>query len=142
MSNPYMWIRSAVRASAPAAVFLAVTLTTAFAAGHSTAPKSVEVPFTFTVAGETFGAGRYRVTAETSGDNPVVVLQNGGREIKLPVIARLAAKDKTAGDAKMIFDKAKGEHFLSEVWLPGQDGFLVFSAKGEEGHDIAEESKK
>jgi hypothetical protein len=35
-----------------------------------------------------------------------------------------------------VFDRVGDERFLSEVWLPGEDGYLVRGTAAQHQHDI------
>ena len=58
--------------------------------------------------------------------------QGGGTVLAL-VLERLA--DTGGKDSKLVFDKMEdGKSYLSEIHIPGQDGYLVGIAKGKEKH--------
>jgi hypothetical protein len=93
---------------------------------------SVNVPFTFIVSGEELAAGRYEIQFE---DDSKLAIRSGGngRKVFALVMERLA--DLGIKEPKVVFDKtADGKHYLSEVHMPGKDGFLVGIAGGKETH--------
>jgi len=80
-------------------------------------------------------SGRYEI--EPSGsDSSKLVLRSGaaGGTIVVPVIERLA--DTGAKQPRVVFDKVEGKSLLSEVQIPGMDGFLLGIAKGKETHVV------
>lgn len=50
------------------------------------------------------------------------------------VDTRLAAPEPPASGAHVVFDKVGDLYYLSEVWIPGYDGFLLYSAKEKHTH--------
>jgi hypothetical protein len=93
---------------------------------------SVNVPFTFVVSGEEMAAGRYEIQFE--GDSRLAIRNTGnGHKVYALVMERLA--DLGAKEPKVVFDKTEdGKHYLSEIHVPGKDGFLVGIAGGKETH--------
>jgi hypothetical protein len=97
---------------------------------------SVDVPFSFIVKDQELPAGSYemRVQGET-GDYVAVRNTKGGKPVLALIMERLA--DIGAEHSKVVFDKMPdGKIYLSEIHIPGQDGFLVGIAKGRETHVI------
>jgi hypothetical protein len=45
-----------------------------------------------------------------------------------------AAIHTTKQDSHIVFDKVGEVYTLSEVWIPGTDGWLLFSTKGKHEH--------
>jgi len=102
----------------------------AWAAG----PVSVEVPFSFIVNDKELPAGRYEIRVEGNDESRLAIRssQGGGTVVAL-VLERLA--DIGGKNSKVVFDKMEdGKSYLSEVHIPGQDGFLVGIAGGKEKH--------
>jgi hypothetical protein len=100
----------------------------------------VDVPFAFSVEGKMAPAGAYEVEAQ--GDLAVKVrsMASAGTEFILPVITRLSPWNPT--DSKVVFDKAGNTTVLSEVWISGQDGYLVYATKGAHSHSVVKGNKK
>ena len=95
---------------------------------------SVNVPFSFIVKDKEMPAGRYEIRSEGTNETRLAVRSSeGGGTVLVQVIERLA--DTGAKEPKVVFDKMEdGKTYLSEVHVPGQDGFLVGIAKGRETH--------
>lgn len=100
---------------------------------------AVKVSFPFSVGDKSFPEGTYRVGRSTSG-LPSLTLRavEGNASAVMPVITRLAAQDHSAHEVKgsLVFDTVGDKKFLSEVWLPNQDGFLVHGTEVEHKHDV------
>ncbi len=65
-----------------------------------------------------------------------------GTGMFLTTITRLAAPEVSLVDAHLVFDKVGDTYYLSEVWMPGEDGFLLYAAKGKHTHTLIKFHKK
>jgi hypothetical protein len=102
---------------------LVLTSTPAFAQG-----AKVNFPFDFTAMGRLFPAGVYQFT-EKSPD--VVKLESEtspALQIELPVIAR-EPMGQGLGHSKAVFDRVGKSDVLSQVWISGYDGYVLFAPK-------------
>jgi hypothetical protein len=115
-----------------AAVVVAVfALGLAGSLAWAAAVVSVDIPFSFIVKDKEMPAGRYEI--RTEGDTNLAIRGDKGGQVFVPIIERLA--DTGSKEPKVIFDKMEdGKTYLSEVHVPGQDGFLVGIAGGKEKH--------
>jgi hypothetical protein len=95
---------------------------------------SVNIPFSFMVKDKEMPAGTYEIRSQGSDEGELVIKGvKSGASATVQVIERLA--DTGAKQPKIVFDKMEdGKSFLSEVHIPGADGFLVGIAKGKEKH--------
>jgi hypothetical protein len=119
---------------------LAVALTFLLAAGvvRAAAQASFKVPFPIKVAGKNLAAGEYE--AAKAPDGGLVLKQvSTGKETPVAVLERIKP-EAPAAEPKLVFDEV-GDfapsyteyitvYVLSEVWLPGEDGFRVHVTKG------------
>jgi hypothetical protein len=124
-------MRKQVLAAVVVAVFaLGLTGSLAWAASG----VSVNVPFSFIVKDKELAKGRYEIRTEGNDESKLVIRSSeGGGTVFVLVLERLA--DTGAKEPKVVFDKMDdGKSYLSEVHIPGQDGFLVGIAKGRETH--------
>ncbi len=95
---------------------------------------SVDVPFSFIVTDKELPAGRYDIRAEGSDESRLVIRSEGGSGAVFAIVLERLA-DTGGKEPKVVFDKMKdGKSYLSEVHIPGQDGYLVGIAKGKETH--------
>jgi len=96
---------------------------------------SVSVPFSFLANDKELPAGRYTITSNNDESQLTIRSLDGSGTTMLTVIERLA--DTGAKEPKIVFDKMEdGKSYLSEVHMPGGDGFLVGISKGKEKHVI------
>ena len=94
------------------------------------------IDFPFTAGGKLLAAGWYEFTLDPTG--PVFQVQGEGKHSALAaVLTRLAAAiHTTPADAHIVFDKVADAYFLSEIWIPGQDGYLLQATKGRHEHKV------
>ena len=82
----------------------------------------VHAGFAFVAGGVTLPAGEYRI--ESYQENQVTIRNaDTGKGIILPVLARLNERENYGATA--IFKTDGTQYFLSEVYLPGMDGFQL-----------------
>ena len=98
---------------------------------------TVDIPFSFVVRDivkdNKMPPGTYEITPDTADVTRLVIRsKDGAHSMKLSVIERLA--DIGATQPKVVFNKIGTTNYISEIHFPGQDGYLVFVAKGQEQH--------
>jgi hypothetical protein len=102
-------------------------------------PREVvsEVGFEFSVGDKTFPAGTYHFVQPTSKSLVLVMRHaDGGHSAKVEILARISRADNRPSGGHVVFNVSgdEGGRYLSEVWLPGQDGFLVQGTPEEHDH--------
>jgi hypothetical protein len=98
---------------------------------------TVTVAFPFTAGKATLPAGEYIVER----DNPTVIhIHNMDTKAAplavLMVETRLGAVPGADRPASLVFDHVGEKYVLSEVWLPGEDGYLVSTTRGTHTHEV------
>ncbi len=112
--------------------------------GASIEPQVIQIPFPF-VAGtgfKTFPAGTYDLTQPSP---QVLVLRGPGPKgvvVEVQVMTRLANPSAPITESKVVFDKVGDQYYISEVWVPGADGFLVGAARDVHTHQTIKAKKK
>jgi hypothetical protein len=123
----------------------AITLAVACMAGASVAyaqeTLTMETSFAFRVGAAVHPPGKYQLSV-TSNEEILTVTPNKGAATVAPIVTRLAASEPPSSGAKVIFDKAGDLYYLSEVWLPGVDGYLLLATKGKHTHVSVKIAKK
>ncbi len=92
-----------------------------------------DIPFGFDAGGRAHPAGRYELQIDADKENAFLTSPTGAREVLL-VVTRLAAPERPASKGRLVFDVVGDAHTLSEMWVPGEDGFLLFATKGKHTH--------
>ena len=96
---------------------------------------TAKIAFPFVAGGKEMPAGEYRF--ELTPERTVVVRGGPGTSgAMLPVITALGRHDLDK-DPEFVFDKVNGKLLLSEIWLPGRDGFLVLATKEPHQHVVS-----
>lgn len=110
------------------AVGLTITVlgTTAYAAA-----LEVNIQFPFKAAGKDYPAGKYRIEAVLQTEELTIQDEGTGKKALLAFTTRLSARE---GEAQVVFDKLGDQYYLSEIYLPGIDGFELRAATGKHTH--------
>jgi hypothetical protein len=93
------------------------------------------VPFNFVANGRAFTAGQYILVPN---DNESMLIleakdpKNGA--VPLPVETRLA-ESKSLNEPEVVFDKLNGQLYVSELLVPGDDGYLFLATKAKHTHE-------
>ncbi len=103
------------------------------------AQADFKVPFPLQAGGKKLGAGDY-VVVKTAEGGLILRQSSTGKETPIVVIERIARPVPPVAGPRLVFDEV-GDfapsyteymtvYVLSEVWLPGEDGFRVHTTKG------------
>jgi len=98
-----------------------------------------KIPFKFEAAGKKFPAGEYWVAPK--GEGQIALRKEpGGEEALIPFKERLAQPETPIAEPQLVFDEVGNfepsyteyvtDYLLAELWLPGEDGYLVHITKG------------
>ncbi|HAR36116.1 MAG TPA: hypothetical protein DCR87_04280 [Acidobacteria bacterium] len=99
-----------------------------------------KIPFEFRAAGKKVPAGEYWFGFNQAGK--LILRQTAsGKELELQVLEKLSPPEQPPGEPRLVFDEVGDfapsytEYFtvyvLSEIWLSGQDGFLIHVTKSQ-----------
>jgi hypothetical protein len=124
------------------ALALAIVATGAgLASAQSSVRVLANVPFAFTAGGQTLAAGDYAIH-QTSDTADVLELQNTGtnKAVMVSFLARLGQRNDM--QAALVFDKNEDGVFLSEIHVPGEDGYLVANVPKRHVHDTVTGTRK
>jgi hypothetical protein len=107
------------------------------------AQGTFKIPFKFEAGGKKFAPGEYWVARKGEGQL-VLRLESKGEEVSIPFIEKLAQPQPPIEEPQLVFDMVGNfepsyseyvtDYLLAEVWLPGEDGFLVLATKGAHQH--------
>ena len=97
-----------------------------------------DVAFEFYVGDTSVPPGKYSFSAPGGGSQGLTIRAVGGKAIvDVPVVTRLA-RQAGASKTNLVFDKTTDRSYLSEVWIPGVDGYLVRGTTGEHLHVVVD----
>jgi len=94
------------------------------------------IPFQFSVERMSLPAGQYDFIPTGTNDENIRIVseKKGGPSGMALVQTRLGKGINTTPQAHLVFDKVGDTYFLSEVWFPGIDGYLLHSTKEKHEH--------
>ena len=92
------------------------------------------IDFAFVAGKTTFPAGAYEFEASS---NKITLRSKDpkGPSAFLPVVTRLGRHDKDT-ESELVFDKVGDKLMLSEIWIGGDDGYLVLNTPGDHPHAV------
>jgi hypothetical protein len=96
----------------------------------------------FVANGKALPAGAYVFTVNPGGD--IVTLESADPKVgsvALPVETRIA-QGKPLTAPEVVFDKLNGQLMVSELLVPGEDGYLLLVTKGKHTHESTAGSRK
>ena len=91
-----------------------------------------KVDFSFLVGDKVLPAGSYEFSPKAGSEFMMVTNVKTRESIAVPIITRVSPRPPS--DSLLIFDKTPDKSYLSEVYFPGEDGYLVAGAKGPHSH--------
>lgn len=110
-----------------------------------------KIPFKFKVEGKSFPPGNYWIAQKEEG-KITLREETGDDKVLIPFLERLAQPDPSIEVPQLIFDMVGNfepsyteyvtEYVLAEVWLTGEDGFLVLSTERSEYHKSVKGEKE
>jgi|WetSurMetagenome_2_1015567.scaffolds.fasta_scaffold05134_6 hypothetical protein len=84
------------------------------------------IPHQFTVGTQAFPAGVYHFKADIAGGNIQVRSADGKTSALGMIYTRIAQPESPANfENKVVFDVRNNQYALSEVWVAGEDGFVL-----------------
>jgi hypothetical protein len=122
-------------------MMLAILITAGVSAAYAQTAAIADVPFAFRVGSASFEPGKYELRP---GDNlmTMMIVPVKGREAVASVITRLGEPEPPISEGRLVFDKVGDLSYLSEVWIPGSDGYLLHSTKEKHTHVKVKLTKK
>ncbi len=93
-----------------------------------------KIDFGFHAGATLLPAGTYEFKAgsESAADTISVLDKQTGKVLTLPVVTTISKKVPT--DAEIVFDKTATDYYLTEVFIPTMDGYLLKGAPGKHTH--------
>ena len=124
---------------------LAVTLALAMTSGASIAyaqeQMTFDATFAFRLGNQVHQSGHYSLTVNEDQRMLSIAPANGAANMAL-VQTRLAEPESPLSGGHIVFDRVGDLYYLSEVWIPGYDGFLLHATKEAHSHAKVKLAKK
>ncbi|MGD0309752.1 MAG: hypothetical protein ABSC02_10720 [Acidobacteriota bacterium] len=106
----------------------------------SEVPKAViNIPFQFYADGTLLPAGTYEFRANAEGTHIEMRNTKGEDTLVVPVLTSLSLRK--IDQAEAVFDVLGQDHYLSEFYVKGMDGFAFNGAPGKHSHQTIESGK-
>jgi cytochrome c553 len=106
---------------------MALILVTLFAVGVAygqTGSFRFDIPYRFNLGSKELPPGTYTFSVDNFG----LTLQSAtGARFGSNIITWISGPSELLRDGSLVFDKTNGSHILSEVWMPGANGLLLYS---------------
>ena len=101
-----------------------------------------KIPFSFVAAGKTFPAGSYSFLVNQPNRDLVVLESNEPKtsSAALPVETRISTY-QSLKEAELVFDKVENQSIVSELLVPGEDGYLLRATSGAHTHTAVKGSR-
>ena len=100
-----------------------------------TVQARVSISFPFVAGGKDLPAGTYEFSLVPGR----VVLRSKDRnipQVTMVVVTRLGRHGADTNRTELIFDKGEGNSILSELWIPGSDGYLLVHGTPDHEHEV------
>ncbi len=93
---------------------------------------TADIPFSFKAEGQTYPAGTYRF--QLNSEETAIVIS--GFETKTSGIAQIVTRTAATEGKQgiVVFDVVGNDHLLSEIHVPGTDGFIIKAAATKHTH--------
>ena len=121
---------------------LFILLAAVFASAQGPISVNAKIPFAFSIGGKALPAGQYNFAEGSDFKTMTVRSSDGKASVIAQIITRLAAEmHTTPQDAHIVFDKVGDSCTLAEIWVPGEQGFMLHATKGKHEHRIVDTPK-
>ncbi len=91
---------------------------------------TIDIPFAFTAGEKELPAGKYEIQGTNLEGEIKLTNLKTQVSIMVQVLTRISSRDA----AEVVFDKTADKSYLSEVYMPGMDGFLIQAAPARHTH--------
>jgi cytochrome c553 len=116
------------------AVFVVLSVSAGSAFGQIEQRVRIEIPYEFTVGSQVLPAGTY--TFKVEHVDRLKVESATGAWANPHIIARLSGPAQFVRDGTLVFVKTDRGRILSEVWMPGKEGLLLYPSPKNDSRDF------
>lgn len=108
------------------ATLLLMLLGSAVGVAQEVHKLTADIPHPFIVSGRQFDAGRYQVELPDRTHTTVIIRSLDGKSgAQALIMSGIAAPKGVAVEPKLVFESVGDQYVLSQVWMPGHDGYLI-----------------
>jgi hypothetical protein len=112
---------------------LVLASTSYFARAQTAGGLAVTVPFPFYVGSTLLPAGPYKILASGDLNQIINVSNDNGKDgARTEVVTRISASPEDRDS--LVFDVAGNDHYLSEIYLQGEDGYQIKGSTAKHTH--------
>jgi hypothetical protein len=122
-----------------AVVFLILVSTAFFAVAQTANQLNFAASFPFYVGGKLMPAGSYQIRTGSNLNELIVSSADGKQSSMIGVITRISASGEDRDS--VVFDVVGNDHYLSEIYIQGEDGFMVKSTSERHTHTRVQSKK-
>lgn len=122
-----------------AAVFLVLIATTFFAVAQTPNSLHFTTSFPFYVSTKLMPAGAYKASTSANMEEIRISSADGKESVLAPVATRLS--QRTGNPDSVVFDVVGNDHYLTEIYIAGEDGYLIRGAEGKHTHSTVKGKK-
>jgi len=90
-----------------------------------------DIQFPFKADGKDFAAGQYHFDTNLQSSQITLRSESTGKGVLLAIVSRLSDRGQ---EALVVFDKVGDQYYLSEIYMPGLDGFEIKGTSGQHTH--------
>ena len=98
--------------------------------------SEVEIPFAFSVAGQSYEAGHYIVKVQKLTTGAATLTIEDTRNDKIRVVLMSPNGDAPSKDVKLVFDNINGQRYLSRVNTPDRS-FALLKSRTDQSEDAS-----
>ena len=92
----------------------------------------VDIPFAFYAGEKMLPAGTYEIEGTNQEGELKLIESRTQRTAMVQVFTRISQRDRV----EVVFDRTADKNYLSEVYMPGMDGFLIQGAPVRHTHTV------
>lgn len=108
------------------ATLLVILLGSAAGTAQEVHRITADIPHPFIVSGQQFEAGRYQVELPGRAHTTVIIRSLDGKSgVQALIMRGIAMPKSVAVEPRLVFENVGDRYVLSEVWMPGHDGYLI-----------------
>ena len=94
-----------------------------------------KVPFSFAANGKAFAAGEYVLAVNDAQEVVALEAKDPKAGGALLAVETRISERKSLSEPEVVFDKLNGKYYVTELLVPGDDGYLLLVTKAKHTHE-------